>query len=206
MSAERRMNVRRIPREKDATSAIRGRLLRSIRPRRDEAHRTERHVLAGDAPQHRLHVLERDLRAMEGAAVEVAHPDHARLPLRVRAGRRGVASERKHRRIFELHTYRVTGELAWFRRIHNRLSSAPCSVHCRNRRNSARGRFVCQRARRFRPPRYIEALDAVTTRDLDDERTPTRTRSMQFDLDPEQHVSRTGHSVASPNAMHRCRK
>ena len=105
------MNVSRVAREQHAAFAIARRLVRAIGPGRRELQGCQRHVRAGDAAQHCLHVLQRDrLCSMECATIEVSHCDRAWLPLREHAAVRVVTALRKLLGICELDLHGVARE------------------------------------------------------------------------------------------------
>lgn len=70
------MNVRGVAGKQNAPSAIAGRLIGAVRPCGGKLERRQSDVGDGDAPQHRLHMVERDrLGPVESASVEVGHRD-----------------------------------------------------------------------------------------------------------------------------------
>ena len=191
--------MRSVPGQEHATLAIRRRLFRAVTPGRTHLDRVDRHVGAGHAPQHRLHVRGSELGAVGSAAVEVGHHDPARLPLRVHTATGMMATPTGKREGSPSSTsteYPVSSGSVPTK------SNPPCL------RTVLRppSQPTSQPARKVSFPAWdshvivavLEAGHTLTTPDLDADRDRVGGEDVleMLHLDPEVCVARSGNSVA----------
>ena len=112
LAAQGGMDVRGVAGEQHPPFAVSRRLIGAIRPGGGKLERRQGDVGAGDAAQHRLHVLQRDrLDSVEGAAVELDHRDRPGPRVGVHARRRVVAARTELIRISHFDFDGIAGEL-----------------------------------------------------------------------------------------------
>src|SRR5438046_1686033 len=105
------MNVRGVTGEQHPSLTAGCCLQRAVGPRGGEVQRGEGHVRAGHSPQDRLHVLEREDRAMACAAVEVDYASNPGQPLSEHTSRRVLAAHWQHGGVGHFDLYRIAREI-----------------------------------------------------------------------------------------------